>query len=255
MQGCFDTSLAALGSLPGKEKETLYYVAFFNYSTGLERLLKVLLLLDSWHRNQKFLTNAELKAYGHDIVELHNKVNNMVKEYGAECKSELQADEVDNGILEFLSAFAEKSRYFNLGSLGGAHGLEDPLGVWYDLLRQIYEKDIPARLRLPDADENEILVDHIEGNACRKLTREGATLQTETEGHLDERKMTLALPEMRWRLVKLLVPLKALLIAIEVKIRAEAMGIDKEDAIPFLEEFLDFVCDERDRMAESMVRP
>jgi len=67
--------------------------------------------------------------------------------------------------------------------------------------------------------------------------------------------MTLALPEMRWRLVKLLVPLKALLIAIEVKIRAEAMGIDKEDAIPFLEEFLDFVCDERDRMAESMVRP
>jgi len=73
MQGCLKASLngilAGTNAQPGP-----LYAAFFNYAIEMERLLKILLLLDRWHLERQFLTNDELKAKGHTLQNLHQDV-------------------------------------------------------------------------------------------------------------------------------------------------------------------------------------
>lgn len=249
LENCFRNSLAALRTWRTEDKGA-FYGAFFGFTTGLERLLKVLILLDHWHRHRKFLTDWELKAYCHDIEKLYKSVENLFQQYGVTPKNHLKIDKIDRKLLQFLSTFAQRSRYYNLYTLtkGGA---VDPLGEWEDLLRDIYEKDVPEEKHLPDLDENDILVDNVQGNACVKLTRTGSTLQTQTEHNYDQEKMVLALPEMCWRLVKILAPLRALLISIHEKIREEDHGRDGELSVPYMEECLEFVCEEKSVIYES----
>ena len=63
--------------------------------------------------------------------------------------------------------------------------------------------------------------------------------------------MACALLQMRWRLVKLLVPLQSLLIAIREKIHAEDHQITDDASVPYMEEFLDFVCGDKNVILES----
>jgi hypothetical protein len=258
MQNCFKTSLTALRACRNEERGP-YYGAFFNYTIGLERLLKVLLLMSDWHRNRQFPTDSELKKYGgrsgHDLQKLYESTKSLFQQYGVERESHLVPDDIDYRLLEFLSDFATRNRYFNLDMLTGTKARPDPLGIWDDLLLDVYEKDVPEQKRLPELDENDILVDHVEGNACVKTTGMGSTLQTQSEHNHEQGKMALALAEMCWRLVKLLAPLEALLIAIHERIREEDRRIDGEDteaSVPYMEAFLeDFVCEDRNIILES----
>lgn len=250
MQNCFKTSLTALRKWRSEDKGA-FYGAFFGFTIGLERLLKVLILLDHWHQHRKFLTDAELKVYCHDVEKLYESVENLFQQYGVIRKNHLEFDKTDRKLLMFLASFAKRSRYYNLNTLTGKEGATDPLGEWEDLLCEIYEKDVPEEKRLPDLDENDILVDHVEGNACLKPTRTGSIIQTQTEHDYDQRKAGLALPEMCWRLVKLLSPLQSLLISIHEKIREQDHGIDGEASVPHMEEFLEFVCEDKSVILES----
>jgi hypothetical protein len=249
MQNCLKSSLAALRKWRIEDRGA-FYGAFFGFTIGLERLLKIIILFDSWCRCRKFLTDSELKAYCHNLQKLHASVNGLFEQYGVPRQDNLEPDEIDKLLLQFLSSFAQRNRYYNLYTLT-KDDATDPLGEWEDLLRNIYEKDIPKDKHLPEPDENCILADHIEGNACIKFIRTGSTLETTTEHNYDQMKMALALPEMCWRLVKILAPLQFLLIAIQEKIREKDADSDENPTIPYMEEFLEFVCAAKNIMANS----
>ena len=249
MQNCLKSSLAALREWRIEDKGA-FYGAFLGFTIGLERLLKILILLDSWCRDRKFLTDSELKVYCHNLEKLHESVYVLFQQHGVVRGKHLEADEIDKLLLQFLSSFAQRNRYYNLYTLT-KDGAIDPLGEWEDLLRKIYETDVPEDNHLQEPDENCILADHVEGNACVKLTRTGSTLQTQTEHDHDQRIMAIALPEMCWRLVKILAPLQALLIAIQEKIRKADHDGDGEASVPFMEEFLEFVCEDKSVILES----
>lgn len=250
MQSSLKTSLAALRTWRAEDRGA-FYVAFFGLITGFERLLKVLILLDHWNRSRKWLTDEELKVYCHDIGKLYGSVESLFEQYGVARKKHLKLDKIDRKLLMFLTSFARRGRYHNLFMLSESVGAVDPLGEWEDLLREIYEKDVPKEKRLPEPDENEILVDHVEGNGCVKLTRKGNAVQTQTEHVYDQGKMRLALPEMCWRLVKLLAPLKSLLISVHEQIRENDHGTDGELSVPYMDEFLEFVCEDKAAIFES----
>lgn len=250
MQSSLKTSLAALRTWRIEDKGA-FYVAFFGLTTGFERLLKVLILLDHWNHSRKFLTDEELKVYGHDIGKLYGTVETLFEQYGVIRKDHLKLDKIDQKLLMFLTGFARRGRYYNLFTLSGSDGVVDPLGEWEDLLREIYEKDVPKEKRLQEPDENEILVDHVEGNGCVKLTRKGNPMQTQTEHVYDQGKMRLALPEMCWRLVKLIAPLQSLLISIHEQVREKDHETDGELSVPYMEEFLEFVCEDKAVIIES----
>ena len=250
MHSCLKNSLAALRTWRNEDRGA-FYGAFFGLTTGYERLLKVLILLNNWNRSRKWLTDEELKVYCHDIGKLYGSVESLFEQYGVAKKDHLKPDKIDRKLLMFLTGFARRGRYYNLFTLNGSDGAVDPLGEWEDLLREIYEKDVPKDKRLPKPDENEILVDHVEGNGCVKLTRKGNIVQTQTEHVYDQGIMRLALPEMCWRLVKLLAPLQSLLISIHEQVREKDHGTDGELSVPYMEEFLEFVCEDKAVIIES----
>src|SRR5665213_1319396 len=243
MQNCLKSSLAALRKWRIEDKGA-FYGAFFGFTIGLERLLKILLLLDSWCRNRRFLTDSELKDFCHNLEKLHESVGALFQQHRIVRGKKLESDKIDKMLLQFLSSFAQRNRYYNLYTLT-RDGAIDPLGEWQDLLRNIYDNDVPEDKHLPEPDENYILADNVEGNPCVKLTRTGSTLQTQTEHDHDQGIMAIALPEMCWRLVKILAPLQALLIEIQEKIREADHEGDGEASVPFMEEFLEFVCEDK----------
>ncbi len=123
MQGCFKSSLSGLLQAPSAEPGP-FYSAFFNYAIGLERLLKLLGMLDVWHSERKFPDNTELKKYGgnsgHNLEMLHQSVRALFPKYGVEWKSTWNLDDINQELLKFLAGFANGSRYFNLDQLAGS---------------------------------------------------------------------------------------------------------------------------------------
>ena len=132
MQGCFKSSLSELRKAPNAQPSH-FYAVFFNFSIGLERLLKILLLLDKWHLERKFLTDDELKAKaeaslasrrkkakGHNVENLYNDACALFHKYVVEWNNVYDLDSINRDLLNFLASFANGSRYYNLNVLAGA---------------------------------------------------------------------------------------------------------------------------------------
>src|ERR1041385_1034107 len=132
-------------SAPGR-----LYVAFFQLSTGLDRLMKVILILNEFATKGEPPTEAQLKrGFGHDILSLFAAVQGATLAVPQEAAAALDQHSVDFAILRFLSDFAVSERYFNLGSLTAGRVAQDPLARWDELLMRILRDEVdPRRLRL-----------------------------------------------------------------------------------------------------------
>lgn len=240
MQGCFKTSLRALRHAPSGEPGP-FYSAFFNYAIGLERLLKVILMLDHWHDERKFPNNDRLKKYGgksgHNVAMLHESMLPLFPKYHLERNNKWELDAINKDILNFLADFANGSRYFNLDQLAGSsnHG-ENPIYRWQRFFYRAYAHDHPKAdpiITKPDVSEDAMSTSEL------------------TSHHVI---MMAARPHICWRLVQLLIPLQSLLIAIREQVHNDdvAIGIANPDpSVPFMEEFLDFVCEDKTIVLES----
>lgn len=208
------------------------YTAFFNYATGLERLLKILLLLDKWHRERKFLTNGELKAKSHGVENLYKEARALFPHYAVPWKDTYEQDEINRDLLSFLAGFANGNRYYNLDVLAGAvpQDARNPIYCWQRLFYRAYEQDHPKAepiVTKPDVPEDSM--------SDSELFRHHVIIPA-------------ARQHICWRLVQLLIPLQALLIAIREQVQRDDLAFGGEHAdpsVPFMEEFLDFVCEDK----------
>lgn len=241
MQGCFRSSLRRLLQASSAEPGP-FYSAFFNYAIGLERLLKVLLMLDQWHDERKFPDNKQLKKYGgdfgHNLAILHQSVCPLFPKYKLEWKINWELDAINKDFLVFLADFANGSRYFNLDQLAGftnKHG-ENPIYRWQRLFYRTYQNDCPKAEKIvtkPDVPEDTM--------STTELARHHVIIAA-------------ARPYICWRLIQLLIPLQALLIAIREQIHNDDLALDGPDAdpsVPYMEQFLDFVCEDKTIIFES----
>jgi len=238
MQGCFKSSLSGLRKVSNAQPGP-FYAAFFNYAIGLERLLKILLLLDKWHCERRFLTDDELKAKGHNIEKLYNDARALFPQYGIVWEDAYEPDSINRDILTFLAGFANGSRYYNLTALAGAAPTNemDPIYRWQRLFYRIYKQDFPGAgpiVTSPDAPEDSM--------SNSDLARHHVIIAA-------------ASPHMCCRLVQILIPVQELLIAISQKVREDDVkngGEFAEPSIPpNLEEFLDFVCGDKTSILKS----
>jgi hypothetical protein len=240
MQGCFKSSLRSVLKAPSGEPGP-FYSAFFNYAIGLERLLKVLLMLDHWHDERKFLDNAQLKKFGgksgHNVAMLHASVLPLFPKYHVERNDEWELDSINNDLLNFLADFANGSRYFNLDQLAGSSNhAENPIYRWQRLFYRAYAHDHPKAESIvtkPDVPEDTM--------STSELARHHVI-------------MMATRPHICWRLVHLLIPLQSLLIAIGEQVHNDDLafgGADTDSSMPFMEEFLDFVSEDKSIILES----
>ena len=230
MQGCFKSSLRGLLQAPSGEPGP-FYSAFFNYAIGLERLLKVLLMLDRWHDERKFPDNIQLRKYGHNVAMLHEHVLKLFPKYDIVWNNEWELDAINKDLLNFLSDFASGSRYFNLDQLVGSsnHG-GNPIYRWQRLFYKAYAHDHPTAdpvVTKPDVPEDTM--------STSQLARHHVI-------------MMATRPHICWRLVQFLIPLQSLLIAVCEQIHKDDFALDGTDgdpSVPFMEDFLDFVCENK----------
>jgi hypothetical protein len=244
MQGCLKSAIVALRAGNSAERGPLY-VSFFNYSAGLERLLKLTLILDHCVRHKGAMPSfATVRNFGHDVLELYRAAEKLFPLYQVQTPSSCQPDTIDGKMLEFLAGFATFGRYFNLDALTGSGKSQDPLPEWNEILKVIYQSDVPELKRISSEEqvdasfrESQETTVYVPGTSL-----DGVPLSLE-ELYQDHGKILLVLPEVIWRLVKLLVPLKELLLALRERLH-QGKERNPED-IPFMEDFLEFVCSDR----------
>jgi hypothetical protein len=245
MQGCFKSSLSTLRTGRSGDRGR-FYAASFNFAIGVERLLKLLLMLDHWSGFQHFPSTQELKGYGHDIERLHASVLLLFPQYNVLWPSGFEPDDLDRDLLRFFSDFARSSRYFNLDVLAGGALGTDPLVRWSALISRVYEADVPEMKRVHNEEQLDAMVKMIEPNV---FSFPGD--QSFRETVQDHSKIALALPAMCLRLLKLLVPLKELMISIREQIHRRDHEAGRNWDVPFMEEFLDFVCRDKTIISEA----
>jgi hypothetical protein len=121
-------------------KEGLYYQAFFNLSIGLERLMKLTILLDHMAKNNLAVPPQKIfkTTYGHDL-------DSLFKTVSALAPSPLTLSDLQIRILNHLSAFARITRYHNLDALAAGRIEQDPLHSWKDILLHIAETELPKK--------------------------------------------------------------------------------------------------------------
>ena len=108
----------------------LYYQSFFLLSIGIERLLKLIIIVKNLVEKNKFPENKELKTYGHKISEMFNSLTTELRPQD----KFIEQEKLYHLILDFLSNFAQSSRYYNLDTLSGRETkVNDPLHEWHKI--------------------------------------------------------------------------------------------------------------------------
>ncbi len=225
LQGCLRAALAALWKSSSAERGPLY-AALFDYSIGLERLLKLSLLLNHCVENKgSFPTHAQIKGFGHDLISLHNSAEKLVRHYSVEIPEKCRTDEIDRRLLELLSGFAMSGRYFNLDALTGGGKAADPLPEWGRLLNEIYERDVLPLKRISDEEQVAALADSMKAKTVYvAATGFDGTAQTYEDFFADHGKTTLVIPAAVWRFARVLYPLQMLVFELDQPLHSGRAG-------------------------------
>jgi hypothetical protein len=230
MQGAFKSCFQTLRRTDNITQASLYS-ASFTYSIGIERLLKIILLMDSWQRERKFLDNETLRKQGHHLDTLYANARLLAQHYGLQWEAKYEPDQISADLLTFLSDFANGNRYYNLNALAGISKTEDPIKKLERLLYRIFKADHKEG---KDASFQKMLR-HLHGPDQDPLLHN--VVLAGSASHLS------------WRLIKLLVLLRDLLLALREQIHEADFALQGPNAnadVPFMEEFLDFVCEDKD---------
>jgi hypothetical protein len=142
--GSLSVGLTALRNASFPDKAS-FYSGFFNTSIAFERVMKLIVTIDHMLENSfNAPTVRELKSYGHDLESLFSSCVSIGQKHQIESLESLPNDSVELEILQFLSEFAKKSRYYNLDALSSApSSYQEPLDRWGNILEHIFSVDIP----------------------------------------------------------------------------------------------------------------
>lgn len=118
----------------------LYFQALSSISLGLERLMKLCLLLDDYNKNGRYTSRKELKNYGHNLYNLFKQITERSK--GSDNLSDIHIR-----VLKLLTDFAQSSRYSNVDFITNDHD-NDPMKIWHNSIdKDIYENMLNNRQR------------------------------------------------------------------------------------------------------------
>lgn len=223
-----------------------FYSALFNLSVGIERLLKVVIIIDHMLENKlSVLSTKELKKYGHNLIDLHNSVIAIANRKDIEIPNLSSLDAIDQDLLNLLSEFAKITRYHNLDALSKTPANQNaPLASWNEILNKVLDKDVPEKRRVRILNESAYISVMLKENS--RVLMNG----------LDKRPLTIedvvALPTLHdlavkyviLRLVNILFPFKNLI----KHLCDESCKYSADFSYPpisMLQEFLTWLCNDK----------
>lgn len=132
-----------------------YTQAFFSISTGLERLIKLVVILDyAVGNNGQYPGNKHLRKLGHKILPSFKKLKIVADKYGFEERyKNISNDPISLAALQVITEFAEGARYSNLDELADNKRFEDPIKSWQSHVGQLILKKYPSRKKRTQLDD------------------------------------------------------------------------------------------------------
>ncbi|MCU1225109.1 MAG: hypothetical protein JWQ42_3202 [Edaphobacter sp.] len=216
------------------------YSAFFQAAIGLERLMKLVVIVD--HNVKHDLSNPtdkQLRKAGHDLVGLYETCSTLAVDNSLDTSEWFSGDVLERRMLDFLSKFAMASRYYNLDTISGSSKAADPIAVWAQLHQLIGEAYISFKSR---EKLNEKAIQHADALGAygfrRWIDGQYITFVDATYMHAF---LTKANPYCVWTLLRILKPFYSLLDALCSQAHAIEIGkgIDYP-IIPYATEFFPF---------------
>lgn len=173
----------------------LYNQAFFNTSIGLERMMKLIYLIDHALSNDGDLPTQAIMRNDlkHDLVKLWGKVEairDRLADEGQAFKYSLPDAEATRRIIGVLAEFARSTRYYNLDYLVGSKSIgSDPVKSWATEVGRYLVGSYPERLRKRDEDYAEV-AEALVGDSASVLqeSEDGTALLTVTDAILHGRR-------------------------------------------------------------------
>lgn len=145
----------------------VYFQALSSISLGLERLMKLCLILDDYNGTGEYTSQKDLKRYGHDLTSLfkliHSRSNRSIDLGTTNLKA-----------LKLLTTFAKSSRYSNIDFITGDSD-NDPIREWHNEIDISIFQDL-----LTDKQQHRIMAE------CELHRKIGDSMPAFTMGHYDE---------------------------------------------------------------------
>lgn len=230
-----------------------FYPALFMYTIGLERMLKLALLVEHYHDQGGHFPPLKIvkDEWGHNLLLLYETFEKARSKYRIKTHSVADLDSLDSELLGFLSEFAERSRYYNLDMLVGSAKSSNPLLRFQKVLDEVCESDVSEIKRVSSEEQASAMVAQTSPfvYSMPEAGPDGAP-ESYNDRCQDSAKIRLAVPALVWRLVKRLLPIKEFLWHFHPNCPPLwQTQVDRQD-IPALCEFLFFASSNRTIMDE-----
>lgn len=145
-----------------------YYIALFGLANGIERLGKLIWVVDFRITEGRSPTNAELKRLGHKLPEIVNAVRAIDRKCGLDLEYPYPDDDMTKCVLDALTMFADASRgrYANFETISGASSPHDPVIYWWNqvvepiLAKHFHGTKRQKRAQLDAAILNSLIGEH-----------------------------------------------------------------------------------------------
>lgn len=213
----------------------LFYSGLFELSIGIERLFKIVLILNHKIENQcKTPTNNELRAFGHDIERLFIKCSECTRKYNI---PDLSLNDKQQSILSVLAKFAKGSRYYNLDELTENNKNDDPISLWLEVINDhVWSLRSDVRLKLETEALKFVGDNRLENRWKQNINGEWIT-------YCDFYFLLMATEKANkhiiWSIIQILYPFYHIL-GYQVQKVHEFDSASHENEIPFMYEFFSF---------------
>ena len=234
------------------EQRGNFYSSLFHLSIGIERLFKIIAILDFKFRND--LENPKdkhLRNFGHKLTDMYEHCKAVGQNLNILSDVEWVTEKtLEYEILKVLAEFASGSRYYNLDQLVGEDRHIDPVVHWIKIHKKIGLKSLPqARLKRM----NQEAVDFCEEFNITSWIRSVDGEYRLYVDHIVLNKILIASSgHCVWHVLVLIRPFYYVVekLAAEIHRIEVAKGI-KNPTVPYLEEFFTFLLSDR---AEAIKR-
>ncbi|HBG19302.1 MAG TPA: hypothetical protein DDY32_08525 [Desulfobulbaceae bacterium] len=214
-----------------------FYSSLLQITTGIERLLKLIIIYTHRIDHNKFPDNKELRKYGHDIKVLFLKSIEIASRNDCgDIAKIFSEDEIFEKIITLLSDFAMQARYYNLDVLTGRHqkNIIEPLVRWETEINSIIVKR-HFRRRKRTLENWEMVINALESKtAVRHTSEDGTPLNSFREMAEQGMKVSTKQKYSMYYVYVIIRYLTKLLIYLE----------DKGSFFPFLQEYFVIYRDE-----------
>jgi hypothetical protein len=220
-----------------------FYNSFFQLSIGLERLFKIIFILQHMIENDLRKPEfKEMKALGHDIRSLHKAVVTVGIRY-IDDKNSLVINDIQNDIINMISEFGDQSRYYVLNTITNSKKkTSDPLELWQNIIECAFFEYIPSKKRVKIVDDVVMAVDRSGKFTYSQYFSLDGYIMSDIDFTVLEWKVKNLSPYLSAEIVAILYPYYDVL----YKLRLEIFKIDqskgsRQPPIPYLEELFSYL--------------